>query len=300
MQCTVFSLRRNVGCDQFMLVNILRLLVRRVFPIARSHFGMPRIFLAVFLLLPIVLLAQQNSQPQKPATSSGTANENAPIATYKSRSDLVLVPVVVRDHKGKHMAGLSKDAFHLEENGKEQTISLFEEVQAPEAVPAPALDLGYSNLPFDNPNQTLTIIVLDLLNTDTFQREDGKEQIAKFLSKDLAPNQPVSLVCITSKGLKTVHPVSSDTNSLIQALRKTPLGAETIMSGQRGGAGTPFPYREGLVLSTIGQIEEIARSYVSIPGRKSLIFAAGSILRQKVISGIPACTRETCGRCGIV
>jgi VWFA-related protein len=277
MRRMVFSLRQKVGCNQFILVSLLRLLVRQGFRVARSHLGMPPMWLAFVLLLSITLPAQQNSAPQKPVESPLPTNESAPIPTYKSRSDLVLVPVVVRDHKGKHMAGLSKDVFHLEENGKEQNISLFEEVQAPETAPAPALDRSYSNLPFEDSRQTITIIVLDLLNTSTFQREDGKEQIVKFLSKGLAPNQPVSLVCMTSKGLKPVYPVTSDTNSMIQVLRKTSLGAETIMAGQGRGANTPFPYRESLVLSTIGQIEEIARAYVGIPGRKSLIFAAGAI-----------------------
>lgn len=252
---------------------------------ADSRFDMRCIELALVLLLSTSLFAQQtaqqteqqNSDPQKPAESAATAPTTT---TFKTRSDLVLVPVVVRDRKGKNVSGLSKEMFRLEENGKEQAISLFEEVQpaGTDSTTAPPVDRGYSNLPFDNAGQLrLTIIVLDLLNTTPFQRQDGRDHLVTFLSKGLAPNQPVSLVCLTSKGLKPVHPVTTDTNALVQALRKMPLGAETLMSGQNPRSPAISQYRENLAFSTVAQITEIAQAYVGIPGRKSLIFAAGSV-----------------------
>jgi len=240
---------------------------------------MRRIGLALVVFLSANLCAKQNPDPQKDAQSTAPAGANAPATlTFKSHSDLVLVPVVVRGHKGKYIAGLSRDKFRLEENGKEQAITLFEEVQplSADSTSPSESDRGYSNLPFDGIRPAgLTIIVLDLLNSSPFQREDGKEQIVKFLSHGLAPNQTVSLLCITSRGIRQVHPFTSDTNSLIEAIHKTPLGAESIVSGQ--GTSTPGPFRESLVLSTIGQIKEIAQAYVGVPGRKSLILAAAAI-----------------------
>lgn len=81
-------------------------------------------FLALLLLISRPLSSQQN--PSRP-----TRSQSAPVATFKSSSDLVLVPVVVRDKKGKHVSGLPQSAFRLEEKGKEQTITLFEKVSAP-------------------------------------------------------------------------------------------------------------------------------------------------------------------------
>lgn len=240
---------------------------------------MRRIGLALVIVLSANLYAQQTPAPQKAAESTAPASANTPATLiFKSHSDLVLVPVVVRGHKGKYIAGLSRDRFRLEENGKEQAITLFEEVHPLTAdyTSPPASDRGYSNLPFDGTRPVgLTIIALDLLNSSPIQREDGKEQIVKFLSHGLAPNQTVSLLCITSKGIKPVHPFTTNTNSLIEAIRKTPLGAGSIMSGQ--DTSTPGPFRENLVLSTIGQIKEIAQAYVGIPGRKTLILAAAAI-----------------------
>ena len=46
-------------------------------------------------------------------------------ATFTSRVNLVMVPVVVRDRQGRAVAGLTKDQFHLFDNGKLQEISRF-------------------------------------------------------------------------------------------------------------------------------------------------------------------------------
>jgi VWFA-related protein len=186
--------------------------------------------LVSFFLLSALFSAQQTDDPPKPAQSQETA---PPVMTFKTRSDLVLVPVVVRDRKGNHVSSLTKDAFHLEENGIEQHISLFEEVHTSnvDAKPYQALELGYSNLPFGNAKELLqTILVLDLLNTSALQREDGRDDFVKLLSKGITANQPVSLVCITSKGLKLVQPFATDPNSLVSQLKKLPLRAESIMA----------------------------------------------------------------------
>jgi VWFA-related protein len=214
------------------------------------------------VLLLCMSFVQQSSFAQSPQAPT------ADVPILKTSSNLVLVPTVVRDRQGKPLAGLTKDVFHLEENGKPQTISLFEEVHASAAdsPPYPSPELGYSNLPFDNASQqSLVIIVLDLLSTKPIQREDGKQLMTKFLSSRLPPGQMVAELSITSKGLQSIHPFSTDTKSLIEALRQTSTGAETIMP------------RPNVVDTTIGAITELAQAYAGIEGRKTMIFAAGNI-----------------------
>jgi VWFA-related protein len=242
------------------------------------------------LLFCMPFVGQQSSLVQsQEAHPAGSTEAQAPgvgVPTFKSSSNLVLVPTVVRDRHGKHLAGLTKDMFRLDENGKQQTISFFEEVQASESdsTPYPSPELGYSNLPFDNASrQSLVIIVLDLLSTRPLQREDGKQLMMKFLSNGLPRGQMVAEVCITSNGLQSIHPFSRDTKSLTEALRNTPLGAETLMPMQnpRGTATPPnlvdTTMRENVVDTTIGAITELAQAYAGIEGRKTMIFAAGNI-----------------------
>ena len=51
---------------------------------------------------------------------------NAPITTFKTSSNLVIVNVFVRDKSGTPVEGLKKDDFKLLEDGKNQSIAVFE------------------------------------------------------------------------------------------------------------------------------------------------------------------------------
>jgi VWFA-related protein len=233
---------------------------------------MHKLTFAIFFLISSWLLAQQTPAPQRPEdapnASTLSTSDSPAITTFKARTDLVLVPVVVRGKHGDPISGLTSNSFHLEENGKQQTISLFEELQtAPvDTPPTPVLDRGYSNLPFDDTHQLrLTIMVLDLLNATPNQRSEGRDQLIKFLSKGLAHNQPVSLLCITGKNLELVHPFTSDASVLIDALKKLQLGPERIMP------------RRDAIEKTLKELTEIAQGYIGIPGRKSMIFATGDL-----------------------
>jgi VWFA-related protein len=232
-------------------------------------------------LLPAHLSAQQD--PNQPQTKTDGTAAAVPETTFKSRSELVLVPVVVRDKHGKHISGLTKEAFRLEEKGKEQAISLFEEIQTGvDDAPSPILDRGYSNLPYDSSQRLrLTIMVLDLLNTSPLQRTDGRDQLMAFLSKGLARNQPVSLLCLTSKGLQLVHPFSSDTSVLIKSLHDLSLGPPRVAPARNIGDGT------------LKQLREIAQAYNGIPGRKTMLFAAGDIPEPQLEADIYNGKRST-------
>lgn len=50
--------------------------------------------------------------------------------TFKAETNLVLVPVVVRDAKSEVIANLGKEDFRLFDNGKEQAITSFSDVAA--------------------------------------------------------------------------------------------------------------------------------------------------------------------------
>src|SRR5580692_10020316 len=56
--------------------------------------------------------------------SAEVTSKEAPLL-FKSSSNLIPVPVVVRDSKGHDIGNLSKDDFQLFDNGKPQVISRF-------------------------------------------------------------------------------------------------------------------------------------------------------------------------------
>jgi VWFA-related protein len=229
-----------------------------------------RVGKAIWLLPALAVIsvigAAQVSPAGAPANDLHAAQQDtsASVPTFKSRTDLVLVPVAVRDSKGGHVRGLGREAFSLKEKGKDQEITLFEEVR-PDSSRAPAMpDRGYGNMAYDNAGRPqLTIIVLDLLNMRLLQQTEAKEQIANFLETDLAEGQPVSLVKITSDGLKQIQSITADREKLQQALKKMPLWTGVAM------------FRQNHVEPVIQSLRDIGEAYAGIPGRKSLILVDG-------------------------
>ena len=48
---------------------------------------------------------------------------------FTARAHYILVPIIVTDKDGKHITGLTKDAFQVFENGKEQSVASVDETQ---------------------------------------------------------------------------------------------------------------------------------------------------------------------------
>jgi VWFA-related protein len=226
-------------------------------------------------LLPALAILSVSIAPAQASPSAAPANNPpteasqdtyAPVPAFKSRTDLVLVPVVVRDSKGGHVRGLSKEAFSLKEKDKNQEITLFEEIR-PESAPAPRLpDHGYGNVAYDNAGRPqLTIIVLDMLNMQPLEQTQSMEQIANYLQKDLPDGQPVSLVKITADGLQQIQPITDDREQLLKALDKTPVWMGSVIG------------RQNHVNPVIESLTDIGDAYAGIQGRKSLILVGGNL-----------------------
>jgi VWFA-related protein len=92
---------------------------------------------AAVVLFLLGLLAGIESGGQAPVTPQQNAPEmssrDAP-ATFSTKVNLVMVPVVVRDAKGKAIGTLQKEDFQLFDKGKPQVISKFSVEKAGEAV----------------------------------------------------------------------------------------------------------------------------------------------------------------------
>jgi len=82
------------------------------------------LLLAVLCLVAAVTLTGQNISEDEIRVGSRPYVPSAP-NTLRVKSNLVEVPVVVRDEHGKIIAGLEKDSFEVQDRGKKQTISFF-------------------------------------------------------------------------------------------------------------------------------------------------------------------------------
>ena len=101
-------------------------------------------------------IAQSNNAP--PAGTQEEISAHDELATFRTRVDLVMVPVVVRDRQGRVVAGLTKESFRLFDKGKLQEIARFT-VERPGKVtgvqpPEPVFSEGESALPASEPAVT--------------------------------------------------------------------------------------------------------------------------------------------------
>jgi len=150
---------------------------------------------------------------------------------FSSTTVLVQVPVVVTDKSGAHIHSLTKESFHVFENGKEQKVGAFEEI-TPANAPflAPTVKPGeFTNLAFDPKEpRAVSIVAIDSINTPYLDQAYGRQQLIKYLSENLEPGQPIGLVLIGSKGVRVLQTITTDPARLIAAVKKVGGGVPTM------------------------------------------------------------------------
>jgi len=239
-----------------------------------------------------------------------TANDEGKIE-FRTETILIQVPIVVTDKSGNHLHGLTKDDFHVLENGKEQKLSTFEEIVTTNTkLPVVKHEPGeFSNLTLSEQEpRTVTVIALDTVNTPFLDQAYGRHELVKYLSSSLNSGQVLALMIITSRGLQIVQGLTGDSAQLMQVLKKAS-GEIPAMHGiaidaqadastgnipdapavspggdpsaaidafvERGDAIYSQFQQQNAIETTMNAFLGIAWSLSGIPGRKSLIWATG-------------------------
>lgn len=197
------------------------------------RYGIGLLILALVLCRGFVPAAQADG-PQKSDQA-----ENQPYK-FSTHTNLVVVPVVVLDGHGNHVSGLRRDQFVLSEEGKEQEIARFEEVNA-ETTPAQMATVPanvFTNQIVAPRPKKLEIIVLDLLNTPLSGRVEAQRGLMRFLEKSANPDALLALFVVRSDGPHLIHNFTSDSQVLVAAIRKlqnTPVSRDTPALNTNGG-----------------------------------------------------------------
>jgi VWFA-related protein len=234
----------------------------------------------------------------------------AEMTKFSTRTQLVLVPVVVTGKNGSHMSGLTRDAFRIEEHGRVRQATIFEEVKsvAPDAkaraVTAPVA--GHANFSFGNSESwRLTVVVMDMVNTPYLAQHEAKLKLINYLGKNLQRDEPTALLGLGRSGLTQLHPFTTDTPVLIAALKKVAgqvgtvemndesaqlvadmtnsldvnsvsQSADTISQFMQDVDATARAFQQrDAIRTTLEAMTQIAHAYEAIPGRKTLIWASG-------------------------
>jgi VWFA-related protein len=247
----------------------------------------------------LVFLSLLGSLPAQEHTS-------APEVTIRTRTQLVLVPVVVTDKSGKHLTGLKQADFSLLEDGKPRPVGSFEEIVAGGSTEGAAPSKGvFRNFGTDAAKpKRLTIVVIDLLNTRIEDQGYARQQLLKYLEQGVKPDELVSLVILGINGVAMLHDFTSDSQELITAVKI----AQSYGTG--GPAVNTMATDQGVVLQaavqanprlvgllehltdkqgaekvertysahvTLVSMENLAHAFAGVPGRKSMLWVTGGL-----------------------
>lgn len=235
------------------------------------------IFLAVF----VCALAQNTAVPPQSSASNPSAH---------SAALPIVLDVVVTDH-GHAVPGLAREAFHVFEDGREQSVKLFEEhkaeigsAEAPPQLPPHV----YSNFPDLPATSAANVLLLDAMNTPIQDQAYVRKQMIEYLKS--VPANSYMAIFVLGNRLRLVQGFISQPELLAASLQNpgqsSPLLATATRSAQNAVAlavvrefqnGTEaFLQINQRVRNTLDVINQLAGYLAAIPGRKNLIWLSGS------------------------
>src|SRR5437764_5448294 len=179
------------------------------------------------LLLIVLLLLNQ------PFNAQNSADQAPPV--FKAETRQVLVDVVVTDH-GHFLSGLKPSDFTVLEDGKAQKIAAFGIHSQPAKLinPAPPIKLPphqYTNYQIGDPDRPITIVLIDVLNTQVQDQAYTNKQMIEFL-KELPPHQRVALFALGTH-LQTIQGFTGDSDTLVNAAKMLLRDTSPLMTSEQ-------------------------------------------------------------------
>jgi VWFA-related protein len=242
----------------------------------------------------------QTASPPNQVQTAPSPSPSQPQYTLRARVPLTILDVVVTDAKGQPVHGLKQSDFTILEDGKQMTPNSFEEhhsdalSESPAAIPA-KLDLPpntFTNvapaLPKSNP---IDILLIDNLNTPTSVQQIVRKQLLSFVDK-MRPGTRVAVFGLNYR-IFILQGFTSDPELLKAAIndKKNVSLAPTLEDIGQDLTNDPpgsIPIPCDTVLEheaargqySITAMKQIARYLSGVPGRKNLVWFAGSFPLQ--------------------
>jgi VWFA-related protein len=185
---------------------------------------------------PATTMASNGSTPV-PAPTENRTNAALPtdVPVFHAESKLVILDVSVTDDRGAPVKQLKADDFTVLENGKPQTVRVFEVHGSQEAGVAPsaasALPPGtFSNRAVVSGDSPLSIVLFDLLNTPTDDQAYARAQMLEYL-RGMPPGKHLAILVLGTK-LQMVQGFSDDRETLIRTTEKLMRQVSPLLTSQ--------------------------------------------------------------------
>ena len=153
------------------------------------------------------------------ALSVGVWAQDSQTPAFKSRTDVVLVPVVVRSKQGS-VEGLKPEQFSVSEDGKPQKIATVEMIKTGAKVQRRATPGEFSNELDASGPARLTIIGIDTINTPFLDQNFARQQVLKYIANSLDTGDQVAIFGMYRDGsVRMLHDITSDSAMLAAAIK---------------------------------------------------------------------------------
>jgi VWFA-related protein len=236
------------------------------------------------------------------------ANVEAQEPTFTTNTSLVIIDANVRDKAGKVIPDLKKSDFSLFEDGKPQTISVFEfqrlegdtllppvpaikpVVEAPKtAAPAtPAAPI------IRYQDRRLVAMLFDFSTMAIPEQSRIQEAALKFIREQMKPADVVEIMSASNGPLKIVQDFTTDKDRLEQVIRSFQIGAGSELAGVAGNGGddttgqdtgTAFnaDETEFNIFNTdkqLATLESAAKMLAAFPEKKALLYFSSGISKS--------------------
>ena len=212
---------------------------------------------------------------------------------FEAASTLVVVNVAVKDRDGKPIEGLKQDDFFVFEDGKRQTLSVFDWERLGlerEASPAPVSDPGApaTSTPAAPAarrfqDRRLLVLYFDFSSMAPPEQLRGERAAIKFLEEQMSASDLVAVFTYSTQ-LQLVQDFTADRAKLIALIRgmQTRHGSDLTQKGESldSGAGDASEDAEFSLFNTdkkLSALEQTARQLGRFPEKKALVYISSGV-----------------------
>ena len=222
---------------------------------------------AVVLIAGCVAMLSAQAAPQE---SKSTQSVPTQPPVFRANSRLVVIDIVALDSHGVPVPGLKVSNFNIQEDGKAQRVVSFEEHRPPAGPAAPAKHFHlpphqYTNVPEQESEGPLTVLLFDTLNTPAQDQQLARLHMLNFL-KGLPPGRRTALFALGTK-LRMIQTFTGDTDALIAAATNLLSSPSSLLTTEndRQQREDNIAYRERMMAPSIsGGADSGSRSSQSI------------------------------------
>ena len=247
-------------------------------PVIRRFHRLGIMFFMAALLIaatPAVFAPLLCAQTSAPAPGAVSAPATHPFV-FTVNARLVVLDVVVTDKAGKPVDGLTAKDFQIFEDDKPQHIHSLDS-PATHTLSAPSIAAGITAVfdpaqPASFGHSPVDVLIFDQLNTHFADSSFARRCLHDYLSRQpaLLP-QPTTLLTVYDNHFKMLQGFTRDRDALLRAVAAAPV--EYPWKLEVNGKAEYGPVER--LDQSLRALEEIAKSYARIPGRKNLIWVGG-------------------------